>query len=176
MDAAASEWKSGQAGQYRLPKSGQLFTTEQLIDHWEKLCAAYPICSIEDALDEEDWAGWQQLTTRLGNQIQLVGDDLFVTNVQRLQKGIAMQCGNSILVKPNQIGTLSEAMEAVHQAQQAGYTTIADLAVALNAGQIKTGAPNRSERVAKYNQLLRIEQDLGAGGCYAGMQALKQFW
>ena len=189
LDAAASEWKSGQAGQYRLPKSGQLFTTEQLIDHWEKLCAAYPICSIEDALDEEDWAGWQQLTTRLGNQIQLVGDDLFVTNVQRLQKGIAMQCGNSILVKPNQIGTLSEAMEAVHQAQQAGYTaiishrsgetedtTIADLAVALNAGQIKAGAPNRSERVAKYNQLLRIEQDLGAGGCYAGMQALKQFW
>jgi enolase len=186
LDAAASEWKSGQTGQYRLPKSGQLFTAEQLIEHWETLCAAYPICSIEDALDEEDWEGWRLLTERLGNQIQLVGDDLFVTNVQRLQKGIRLQCGNSILIKPNQIGTLSEAMEAVQQAQQAGYTTIishrsgetedttiADLAVALNAGQIKTGAPNRSERVAKYNQLLRIEEALGAGGCYAGIRALR---
>lgn len=186
LDAAASEWKSGQTGQYRLPKSGQLFTAEQLIEHWETLCAAYPICSIEDALDEEDWEGWRLLTERLGNQIQLVGDDLFVTNVQRLQKGICLQCGNSILIKPNQIGTLSEAMEAVQQAQQAGYTTIishrsgetedttiADLAVALNAGQIKTGAPNRSERVAKYNQLLRIEEALGAGGCYAGIRALR---
>lgn len=186
LDAAASEWKSGQTGQYRLPKSGQLFTAEQMIEHWETLCAAYPICSIEDALDEEDWEGWRLLTERLGNQIQLVGDDLFVTNVQRLQKGIRLQCGNSILIKPNQIGTLSEAMEAVQQAQQAGYTTIishrsgetedttiADLAVALNAGQIKTGAPNRSERVAKYNQLLRIEEALGAGGCYAGIRALR---
>lgn len=186
LDAAASEWKSGQTGQYRLPKSGQLFTAEQLIEHWETLCAAYPICSIEDALDEEDWEGWRLLTERLGNQIQLVGDDLFVTNVQRLKKGIRLQCGNSILIKPNQIGTLSEAMEAVQQAQQAGYTTIishrsgetedttiADLAVALNAGQIKTGAPNRSERVAKYNQLLRIEEALGAGGCYAGIRALR---
>lgn len=186
LDVAASEWKSGQTGQYRLPKSGQLFTAEQLIEHWETLCAAYPICSIEDALDEEDWEGWRLLTERLGNQIQLVGDDLFVTNVQRLQKGIRLQCGNSILIKPNQIGTLSEAMEAVQQAQQAGYTTIishrsgetedttiADLAVALNAGQIKTGAPNRSERVAKYNQLLRIEEALGAGGCYAGVWALR---
>ncbi len=142
----------------------------------ESLCEKYPICSIEDALDEEDWDGWERLTEELGGQVQLVGDDLFVTNTQRLQKGIGRKCGNSILIKLNQIGTLSETMEAVKLARSAGYTaivshrsgetedtTIADLSVALNAGQIKTGAPSRTERVAKYNQLLRIEEELGSG-------------
>ena len=174
MDAAASEWKGGQKGEYRQPKSGQSFTSEELIAHWKQLVTKYPIFSIEDALDEEDWPGWQMLTEKLGNRIQLVGDDLFVTNAKRLGAGIKLHCGNSILIKLNQIGTLTETMETIDIAHKAGYTavishrsgetedtTIADLAVAMNAGQIKTGAPSRSERVAKYNQLLRIEEELG---------------
>ena len=173
LDAAASEWKAGKPGQYRMPKSKQEWTSETLIDHWDELCHKYPIASIEDALDEEDWEGWKLLTQRLGNRVQLVGDDLFVTNTERLQKGIDLRCGNAILIKPNQIGTLSETLAAIQMAQKAGFrtiishrsgetedTTIADLAVAVNAGQIKTGAPSRSERVAKYNRLLRIEEDL----------------
>ncbi len=174
MDAAASEWKSGKKGHYHMPKAGTDFTSEQLIEHWKALTEKYPIYSIEDGLDEEDWDGWEKLTATLGKRVQLVGDDLFVTNVKRLQKGIDLNCGNSILIKLNQIGSVSETMEAIKLAQRSGYTTvvshrsgetedttIADLAVALNAGQIKTGAPSRSERVAKYNQLLRIESALG---------------
>ncbi len=174
MDAAASEWKGTVKGEYILPKSKKKYTTDELIEHWRQLVKKYPIVSIEDPLDEEDWEGWQQLTEALGNRIQLVGDDLFVTNAERLKKGIDMKCGNCILIKPNQIGSVSETLETIKMAQQAGYgtiashrsgetedTTIADLAVALNMGQIKTGAPSRSERVAKYNQLLRIEEMLG---------------
>lgn len=181
MDAAASEWKTEQKGQYRLPKSGQRFTSTELIAHWESLCQTYPISSIEDGLDEEDWEGWKQMTDTLGNRIQLVGDDLFVTNTKRLSKGIEQGCANSILIKLNQIGSVSETLEAIKMAHKAGYTavtshrsgetedtTIADLAVALNTGQIKTGAPSRSERVAKYNQLLRIEEQLGASAVYPG--------
>ena len=174
MDAASSEWKTGTKGEYKLPKAGTVFTSKELIAHWKALVEKYPIISIEDALDEEDWEGWELLTTRLGQDMQLVGDDLFVTNVKRLKKGIDKNVANAILVKVNQIGTLTEAMDAVKLAQNAGYhaivshrsgetedCTIADLAVALNVGQIKTGAPCRSERVAKYNQLLRIEESLG---------------
>lgn len=185
MDAAASEWKSEKGrGFYRLPKAGTEYTAEELIGHWASLCDKYPIISIEDGLDEEDWEGWQKLTARLGDRIQLVGDDLFVTNTERLSKGIQSHCGNSILIKLNQIGSVSETLEAIKMAHQAGYTavashrsgetadtTIADLAVALNTCQIKTGAPSRSERVAKYNQLLRIEEELGNAGVYAGMSA-----
>lgn len=173
MDAAASEWKSENG--YMLPKSKQHYSTDQLIEHWERLVRSYPIRSIEDPLDEEDWDGWNKITQTLGSKIQLVGDDFFVTNTDRLEKGIAQKCANSILIKLNQIGSLTETIQAVRMAQQAGYTavishrsgetedtTIADLAVALNAGQIKTGAPSRSERVAKYNRLLRIEQALGS--------------
>lgn len=173
LDAAASEWKSDIAGQYRMPKAKTVWTTQTLVDHWTKLCTRYPIASIEDALDEEDWEGWKLLTSHLGERVQLVGDDLFVTNTERLQKGIDLRCANAILIKLNQIGTLSETLEAIRMAQQAGYrtiishrsgetedTTIADLAVAVNAGQIKTGAPSRSERVAKYNRLLRIQAEL----------------
>lgn len=186
MDAASSEWKGD--GCYFLPKSKQQFTTEQLIEHWAKLCRKYPICSIEDALDEEDWDGWKVLTKELGSKIQLVGDDLFVTNTKRLQKGIELGCGNSILIKLNQIGSISETLDAIKLAHRAGYTTvishrsgetedttIADLAVAVNAGQIKTGAPSRSERVAKYNQLLRIEAEIGKSAHYLGKNALKRF-
>mgnify|MGYP000934196815 FL=1 len=181
MDAASSEWKGTAKGEYILPKAGTRFTSEELIEHWKALCEKYPIRSIEDALDEEDWDGWKKLTEVLGSQVQLVGDDFFVTNTQRLQKGIDRKCGNSILIKLNQIGTLTETMEAVKLAKRAGYTaivshrsgetedtTIADLSVALNAGQIKTGAPSRTERVAKYNQLLRIEEELGSGARYLG--------
>ena len=185
MDAAASEWKSEKGrGFYRLPKAGTEYTAEELIGHWASLCDKYPIISIEDGLDEEDWEGWKKLTARLGDRIQLVGDDLFVTNTERLSKGIQSHCGNSILIKLNQIGSVSETLEAIKMAHQAGYTavashrsgetadtTIADLAVALNTCQIKTGAPSRSERVAKYNQLLRIEEELGNAGVYAGMSA-----
>lgn len=180
MDAASSEWKSGAKGEYLLPKSGQKFTSAELVAHWKNLCEKYPIASIEDGLDEEDWEGWQMMTRELGDRVQLVGDDLFVTNTERLSKGILMGCGNSILIKLNQIGSVSETLEAIKMAHKAGYTaiashrsgetedtTIADLAVALNTGQIKTGAPSRSERVAKYNQLLRIEAELGNGGVYA---------
>lgn len=179
IDAAASEWKGMKKGYYILPKSRKTYTSEELIEHWKLLVHKYPIVSIEDALDEEDWGGWKRLTRELGDKIQLVGDDLFVTNTERLSTGIKCGCGNSILIKLNQIGTISETMDAIKMAHQAGYTaiashrsgetedtTIADLAVALNTGQIKTGAPSRSERVAKYNQLLRIEEELGCNGVY----------
>ena len=184
MDAASSEWKSGTKGEYLLPKSGRKFTSKELIEHWKQLCEKYPIYSIEDGLDEEDWEGWQQLTKELGDKVQLVGDDLFVTNTERLSKGIELGCGNSILIKLNQIGSVSETLEAIKMAHNAGYTavtshrsgetedtTIADLAVALNTCQIKTGAPSRSERVAKYNQLLRIEEQLGSAAVYPGKGA-----
>ncbi|MBQ6120852.1 MAG: phosphopyruvate hydratase [Clostridia bacterium] len=185
MDAAASEWKSDKgAGFYHQQKSGRDFTSDELIDHWAALVEKYPIVSIEDGLDEEDWDGWKKLTERLGEKVQLVGDDLFVTNTRRLAKGIERGCGNSILIKLNQIGTVSETLEAIKLAHKAGYTavtshrsgetedtTIADLAVALNTCQIKTGAPSRSERVAKYNQLLRIEEELGASAVYPGKGA-----
>ena len=184
MDAAASEWKGEKKGEYVLPKCGQKFTSAQLVEHWKDLCERYPIYSIEDGLDEEDWEGWQMMTKELGGRVQLVGDDLFVTNTERLAKGISLGCGNSILIKLNQIGSVSETLEAIKLAHKAGYTaisshrsgetedtTIADLAVALNTCQIKTGAPSRSERVAKYNQLLRIEEELGASACYPGFAA-----
>ena len=184
MDAASSEWKGEKKGEYVLPKSGQKFTSRELIDHWKNLIEKYPIVSIEDALDEEDWEGWQVITKELGDKVQLVGDDLFVTNTERLSKGIEMGCGNSILIKLNQIGSVSETLEAIKMAHKAGYTaisshrsgetadtTIADLAVALNTCQIKTGAPSRSERVAKYNQLLRIEEELGDSAVYPQMKA-----
>ena len=178
MDAASSEWKTGKVGEYKLPKAGTVYTSEELIAHWKRLVEKYPIISIEDGLDEEDWEGWKKLTAELGDKVQLVGDDLFVTNTERLAKGI------SILIKLNQIGSVSETLEAIKMAHKAGYTaisshrsgetadtTIADLAVALNTCQIKTGAPSRSERVAKYNQLLRIEEELGASAVYPGMKA-----
>ena len=187
MDAASSEWKSGRKGEYLLPKSGKHFASEELIAHWKQLCGKYPIASIEDGLDEEDWEGWQKMTAELGGQVQLVGDDLFVTNTGRLEKGIRLGCGNSILIKLNQIGSVSETLEAIKMAHKAGYTaivshrsgetedtTIADLAVALNTCQIKTGAPSRSERVAKYNQLLRIEEELGTGAQYPGKAAFNK--
>ena len=184
MDAASSEWKGSKKGEYRLPKCGKVFTSAELVAHWKQLVEKYPIYSIEDGLDEEDWEGWQQMTKELGGKVQLVGDDLFVTNTERLAKGIDLGCGNSILIKLNQIGSVSETLEAIKMAHKAGYTaiashrsgetedtTIADLAVALNTCQIKTGAPSRSERVAKYNQLLRIEEDLGAAAQYPGFGA-----
>lgn len=184
MDAASSEWKSGVKGEYLLPKSGKRFTSQELIAHWKALCEKYPIYSIEDGLDEEDWDGWAKMTKELGGKVQLVGDDLFVTNTTRLSKGIQLGCGNSILIKLNQIGSVSETLEAIKMAHKAGYTaiashrsgetedtTIADLAVALNTCQIKTGAPSRSERVAKYNQLLRIEEELGESAVYPGFDA-----
>ncbi len=184
MDAASSEWKTGKVGEYKLPKAGTVYSSEQLIEHWKSLVEKYPIISIEDALDEEDWEGWQKLTKELGDKVQLVGDDLFVTNTERLAKGIKLGCGNSILIKLNQIGSVSETLEAIKMAHKAGYTaisshrsgetadtTIADLAVALNTCQIKTGAPSRSERVAKYNQLLRIEEELEESAVYPGMDA-----
>lgn len=184
IDAASSEWKGGEPGKYVLPKSGERFTSSELASHWERLCKKYPIVSVEDGLDEEDWQGWRHMTKSLGEKTQLVGDDLFVTNSKRLKKGIKLGCGNSILIKLNQIGTVSETLEAIKIAQKAGYTavishrsgetedtTIADLAVATNAGQIKTGAPSRSERVAKYNRLLRLEEQLGASACYPGFGA-----
>jgi enolase len=184
MDAAASEWKADKKGEYILPKAKTRFTSDELIEHWKRLVEKYPIISIEDALDEEDWEGWKKLTDELGNKVQLVGDDLFVTNTERLKKGIKSGCGNSILIKLNQIGSVSETLEAIKMAHNAGYTaisshrsgetedtTISDLAVALNTCQIKTGAPSRSERVAKYNQLLRIEEELGESSVYPGWDA-----
>ncbi len=185
MDAASSEWKSPKGkGFYHQPKSGKDFTTDELIAHWESLVDKYPIVSIEDGLDEEDWEGWVKMTQKIGHKVQLVGDDLFVTNVERLSKGIKLGAANSILIKLNQIGSVSETLEAIKMAHKAGYTaiashrsgetedtTIADLAIALNTCQIKTGAPSRSERVAKYNQLLRIEEELGGSACYPGFAA-----
>lgn len=184
IDAASSEWKGANKGEYVLPKAGTKFTSAELIAHWKALVEKYPIISIEDALDEEDWEGWKMLTAELGDKVQLVGDDLFVTNTERLQKGIESGCGNCILIKLNQIGSVSETLEAIKMAHKAGYTaisshrsgetedtTIADLAVALNTCQIKTGAPSRTERVAKYNQLLRIEEQLGDSAVYPKMGA-----
>lgn len=171
MDAAASEWKGNAPGEYYLPKSGKRYTTDELIVHWEKMIRRFPIYSIEDPLDEEDWDGWKRLTEKVGDKVILVGDDLFVTNPVRLNKGISMGCGNAILIKPNQIGTLSETMEAIRMAKEHGYetimshrsgetedTTIADLSVGLGSDLIKTGAPCRGERTAKYNRLIRIEE------------------
>ena len=171
LDAAASEWKGNAPGEYYLPKSGKRYTTDELIVHWEKMIRRFPIYSIEDPLDEEDWDGWKRLTEKVGDKVILVGDDLFVTNPVRLNKGISMECGNAILIKPNQIGTLSETMEAIRMAKEHGYetimshrsgetedTTIADLSVGLGSDLIKTGAPCRGERTAKYNRLIRIEE------------------
>jgi len=182
IDAASSEWQSDDG--YRLPKHGTRYTTDELIAYWKGLVEKYPIASLEDGLAEEDWNGWKKLTAALGNRVQLVGDDLFVTNTERLHRGISEGSANSILIKLNQIGSLWETIMAVQMAHKANYTavishrsgetedtTIADLAVALNAGQIKTGAPNRTERVAKYNRLLRIEEELGKAAVYAGKNA-----
>lgn len=188
MDAASSEWKSEKGkGFYHQPKSGKDFTSDELIAHWDDLVSKYPIYSIEDGLDEEDWDGWKKMTEILGSKVQLVGDDLFVTNTERLKKGIDLGCANSILIKLNQIGSVSETMNAIRMAHKAGYTaiashrsgetedtTIADLSVALNTCQIKTGAPSRSERVAKYNQLLRIEEQLGSAAVYPGFNAFNK--
>lgn len=173
LDVAASEWKADKTGTYRMPKKDKVLSTDELIDMWSKVVEKYPIFSIEDPLDEEDWEGWQKITHVLGDKIRLVGDDLFVTNVKRLKKGLKEKCANAILIKPNQIGSVTETIKAVSMAQNKGYiaimshrsgetedTTIADLAVGLNTGYIKTGAPCRSERTAKYNQLLRIEERL----------------
>ena len=185
MDAAASEWKSEKGkGYYHQPKSGKDFTTDELIAHWKSLIEKYPIYSIEDGLDEEDWEGWQKMTAELGDKVQLVRDEHLETNTERLKKGIELGAGNAILIKLNQIGSVSETLDAIKMAQNAGMraivshrsgetedTTIADLAVALNAGEIKTGAPSRSERVAKYNQLLRIEEELGNAAVYPGKNA-----
>jgi enolase len=186
LDPAATEMfdeasKAGQHGQYYFWKTKQLFTADQLIDYYEDLVNRYPIISIEDGLAEEDWDGWKKLTDRLGKRIQIMGDDLFVTNTTRLQKGIKLGIANSVLIKLNQIGTLTETLDTIKMANRAGYTaivshrsgetedtTIADLVVAVNAGQIKTGAPSRTDRVAKYNQLLRIEEELGDIAQYNG--------
>jgi len=185
IDAAASEWVTGD--RYVLPKKQTQFTREELVSYWNDLIIKYPIVSLEDGVGEEDWAGWRLLTSRLGDKIQLVGDDLFVTNTKRLAKGIKEGCANSILVKVNQIGTLTEALDAVRMAQHKKYTavishrsgetedtTIADIAVATNAGQIKTGAPARSDRVAKYNRLLRIEEHLGKNAIVMGKDTFNQ--
>jgi enolase len=179
LDAAASEWAKASSNGYTLPKSGRHYTAPELGDHWAELCQDYPIVSIEDPFGEEDWAAWQALTQKLGSKVQLVGDDLFVTNTTRLDKGIRQGAGNAILIKPNQIGTMSETMAAVRMARRAGFaavlshrsgetgdTTIADIAVALNAGQIKSGAPCRAERTEKYNRLLRIEGQLGTSAVW----------
>ena len=184
MDPASTEFYNAETGKYVLAGEGRELTSAEMVDYWEALVQKYPIISIEDGMAEEDWDGWKALTDRIGDKVQLVGDDLFVTNPKRLAKGIELGCANAILAKVNQIGSLTEALEAVQMAKQAGYAcimshrsgetedvTIADLAVATNAGQIKTGAPCRSDRVAKYNQLLRIEEQLGDSGQYAGMKA-----
>ncbi|WP_129721264.1 phosphopyruvate hydratase [Xylanivirga thermophila] len=184
IDAAASELYDKSDGKYHFPGEGVVRTAEELVDYYVSLVDKYPIISLEDGLDEEDWEGWKLLTTKLGKRIQLVGDDLFVTNTNRLKKGIDMGVGNSILIKVNQIGTLTETLDAIQMANRAGYTavvshrsgetedtTIADLVVAVNAGQIKTGAPSRTDRVAKYNQLLRIEEELGYTAQFPGLNA-----
>jgi enolase len=185
LDPATSEIFSG--GSYVLEHEGRTLSPAEMTDYWTDACSRYPILSIEDGMDEEDWDGWKLLTERLGDRVQLVGDDLFVTNPVRLRRGIELGVGNSILVKVNQIGTLSETLEAIHTARDAGYTavishrsgetedtTIADLAVATGAGQIKTGAPSRTDRVAKYNRLLRIEEELGSAASFPGLDAFAQ--
>ena len=187
IDAASSEWYEEENGVYRLPKAGKVLNRQQMVKMWQRFAQKYPIISLEDGMAETDWEGWDMLTKAIGSHVQLVGDDLFVTNPERLAKGIERQVGNAILIKVNQIGTLSETMEAIRMANRAGYTaivshrsgetedsTIADIAVAVNAGQIKTGAPNRSERVAKYNRLLRIEEALGTEAVYPGRAAFFQ--
>ena len=184
IDAASSEWYDESIDAYRLPKAGKILTREALVETWVSFADKYPIISLEDGMSETDWKGWDMLTKALGNRIQLVGDDLFVTNTKLLQEGIDKKVGNSILIKVNQIGTLTETLDAIKMAKDAGYTaivshrsgetedtTIADIVVAVNAGQIKTGAPSRSDRVAKYNQLLRIEEQLGENAKYLGMDA-----
>ena len=184
IDAASSEWYEEEQGVYRLPKAGKVLSKKQMVQLWKRLSDKYPIISLEDGMAETDWEGWTMLTKALGSKMQLVGDDLFVTNTQRLKQGIEMGIGNSILIKVNQIGTLTETLDAIAMANRAGYTaiishrsgetedtTIADLSVALNAGQIKSGAPSRSDRVAKYNQLLRIEEELGDRAQYPGKAA-----
>ena len=184
IDAASSEWYEEEQGVYRLPKAGKVLSKKQMVQMWKSLSEKYPIISLEDGMAETDWEGWTMLTKALGSKMQLVGDDLFVTNTQRLKQGIELGIGNSILIKVNQIGTLTETLDAIAMANRAGYTaiishrsgetedtTIADLAVALNAGQIKSGAPSRSDRVAKYNQLLRIEEELGSQAQYPGKAA-----
>ena len=184
IDAASSEWYDEEQGIYKLPKSGKVLNRQQMVARWERLVNKYPIISLEDGMAEIDWLGWEMLTKALGKQIQLVGDDLFVTNTKRLEEGIKKKVGNSILIKVNQIGTLTETLDAIAMAHRAGYTaiishrsgetedtTIADLAVATNAAQIKSGAPSRSDRVAKYNQLLRIEEELGVNAQYPGRAA-----
>jgi len=183
LDAAASEMYDKESKKYKFSGEGKEFTAEELIDFYEDLIEKYPIISLEDGLDEEDWEGWKLITDRLGSKIQLMGDDLFVTNVERLKRGIDEGIGNSILIKLNQIGTITETLDAIEMAKTAGYTavvshrsgetsddTIADLVIATNAGQIKTGAPARSDRVAKYNQLLRLEDILGSTGVYKGKE------
>ena len=184
IDAASSEWYDGELDAYRLPKAGKVLSRQQMVNMWKRFAEKYPIVSLEDGMGETDWEGWAMLTKAIGHKVQLVGDDLFVTNPQRLRQGIEQEVGNAILIKVNQIGTLSETMQAIEMANRAGYTaiishrsgetedtTIADIAVAVNAGQIKTGAPSRSDRVAKYNQLLRIEEELGSVARYPGMEA-----
>ena len=184
IDAASSEWYDESIDAYRLPKAEKILTREALVETWVSFADKYPIISLEDGMSETDWKGWDMLTKALGNRIQLVGDDLFVTNTKLLQEGIDKKVGNSILIKVNQIGTLTETLDAIKMAKDAGYTaivshrsgetedtTIADIVVAVNAGQIKTGAPSRSDRVAKYNQLLRIEELLGEKAKYLGMDA-----
>jgi len=184
IDGATSEWYNEEDKLYHLPKRGTVMTSEQMVDMWEDFCNKYPIISIEDGMGENDWEGWQLLTERLGQRIQLVGDDLFVTNTQRIKQGIKLKAANSVLIKLNQIGTLTETLDAIQMAHRAGWTavvshrsgetedtTIADISVAVNAGQIKTGAPSRTDRVAKYNQLLRIEEELFDVAEYPGMEA-----
>ena len=184
IDAASSEWYEEDQGVYRLPKAGTVLTKQQLVEKWQLLASKYPIISLEDGMGETDWEGWAMLTEAIGDKVQLVGDDLFVTNTERLTQGIRQKIGNSILIKVNQIGTLTETLDAIAMANRAGYTaivshrsgetedtTIADLSVAVNAGQIKSGAPSRSDRVAKYNQLLRIEEELGNAAQYPGLSA-----
>ena len=184
MDPASTEFYNAETGKYELKGEGRELTSAEMVDYWAALVEKYPIISIEDGMAEEDWDGWKQLTDRIGDKVQLVGDDLFVTNSKRLAKGIELGCANAILIKVNQIGSLSETLDAIEMAKQAGYacvmshrsgetedTTIADLSVALNTGQIKTGAPCRSDRVAKYNQLLRIEEELDSQAQYAGKNA-----
>ena len=186
IDAASSEWYDENTDTYRLPKAGKVMTRQELVDLWTDFANKYPIISLEDGMGETDWEGWKMLTQSLGGRIQLVGDDLFVTNTKLLQRGIEQNVGNAILIKVNQIGTLTETLQAIQMAKEAGYaaivshrsgetedTTIADIVVAVNAGQIKTGAPSRSDRVAKYNQLLRIEEHLGNRAVYPGMSAFE---
>ena len=184
MDPASTEYYNEETGKYVLAGEGVEYTSEEMVDYWEKLVDKYPIISIEDGMGENDWEGWQLMTRRLGSRIQIVGDDLFVTNTQRIKQGIAMKAANSVLIKLNQIGTLTETLDAIQMAHRAGWTavvshrsgetedtTIADISVAVNAGQIKTGAPSRTDRVAKYNQLLRIEEELFDVAAYPGAEA-----